>query len=67
MNNNVVAVATGPIFLKGTELTTDCYITKKLAPSEVDYFCLADRCVRVKCANDGTLQCKKRALFSKIL
>jgi len=53
--DDVVAVATGPIFLKGTELTTESIQTVtslKMAPFQVDYFCLADCSVRVKCASD---------------
>jgi len=70
MNNNVVAVAT----IHWSHFFERCRVNhgivtslKKLAPSQVDYFCLADRSVRVKCASDGTLQCKERVLFSKIL
>jgi len=33
-------------------IDTDGYITKKMAPFQVEYFCLADRSVRVKCASD---------------
>ena len=51
----VAVVATGPFFERyrvNHRIDTDSLITAKLAPSQVDYFCLTDRSVRVKCASD---------------